>query len=85
MGLRLLQHVRDEAHRFAITFHRQKRSKSSLVSELEQLEGIGTKTVDQLLRKFKSVKKIKGASEEELAAVVGAHKAAIIKSLAPSE
>jgi excinuclease ABC subunit C len=81
MGLRLLQHVRDEAHRFAITFHRQKRSKSSLVSELELLEGIGSKTVDQLLKKFKSVKKIKEASEEELASIIGAHKAAIIKSI----
>ena len=82
MGLRLLQHVRDEAHRFAITFHRQKRSKNSLVSELETLEGIGSKTVDQLLRKFKSVKKIKEASEEDLATIIGPHKAAIIKSLA---
>ncbi len=80
VGLRLLQYVRDEAHRFAITFHRQKRSKRALVGELEQLEGIGSKTVDQLLKKFKSVKKIKEASTEELAAIIGDHKATIIKT-----
>ncbi len=81
VGLRLLQYIRDEAHRFAITFHRQKRSKSSLVSEMEELEGIGSKTVDQLLKKFKSVKKIKEASLEELSAIIGNHKATIIKAL----
>lgn len=80
-GLLLLQQVRDEAHRFAITFHRQKRSKSTFRTELEELEGIGKGTIDKLLREFKSVKKIKEASHEELEKVVGKKKADIIKGI----
>lgn len=78
-GLMLLQQIRDEAHRFAITFHRQKRSKSQLTTELEGLEGIGKKTTERLLQHFKSVKKIKEAPLEEIARIVGNKKAAIIK------
>jgi excinuclease ABC subunit C len=78
-GLMLLQQIRDEAHRFAITFHRQKRSKSMLTTELEGLEGIGKKTTDRLLQHFRSIKKIKEASIEEIAKIVGQKKAEIIK------
>lgn len=80
-GLKLLQFVRDEAHRFAITFHRQKRSKTFLKTEIEELKGVGKATTEKLLQHFKSVKKIKEASLEELEAVVGKSKAAIIKAI----
>ena len=80
-GLKLLQFVRDEAHRFAITFHRQKRSKTFLKTEIEELKGVGKATTEKLLRHFKSLKKIKEASQEELEAVVGKSKAAIIKAI----
>ena len=78
-GLLLLQHIRDEAHRFAITFHRLKRSKGHLKTEIQGLEGIGEKTAMKLLKHFKSVKKIKEASFEEIETVVGTKKAEIIK------
>jgi excinuclease ABC subunit C len=80
-GLMLLQQIRDEAHRFAITFHRQKRSKSQINTALEELGGIGKQTAEKLLKHFKSVKKIKEASEEELEKVVGKKKTEILKSL----
>jgi excinuclease ABC subunit C len=80
-GLMLLQQIRDEAHRFAINFHRQKRSKSQITTSLEELEGIGKHTAEKLLKHFKSVKKIKEASEEELEKLVGRKKTEIIKSL----
>lgn len=80
-GLMLLQQIRDEAHRFAITFHRKKRSKAEIRTELEELKGIGRKTAGILLKHFKSVKKIKEASFEELEQLVGAKKAEIIKSM----
>lgn len=70
-ALMLIQRIRDEAHRFAITFHRQKRSKSTFVTELENIPGIGKKTADKLLAHFKSWKKIQEASAEELTAVAG--------------
>lgn len=78
-GLLLLQQIRDEAHRFAITFHRQKRSKGQLKTEIEGLEGIGEKTAVKLLKHFKSLKKIKEASFEEIEKLVGRAKAEIIK------
>jgi excinuclease ABC subunit C len=78
-GLLLLQQIRDEAHRFAITFHRQKRSKKHFASALEGIEGIGNKTAEKLLKHFKSVKKIKEASLEEIAAVIGQKKAEAMK------
>lgn len=80
-GLKLLQFVRDEAHRFAITFHRQKRSKTFLKTEIEELKGVGKATTEKLLRHFKSIKKVKEASQEELEAVVGKSKAAILKAI----
>jgi len=78
-GLLLLQQIRDEAHRFAITFHRQKRSKGQLKTEFEGLEGIGEKTAVKLLKHFKSIKKIKEAPFEEIEKIVGKSKAEIIK------
>lgn len=83
-GLMLLQQIRDEAHRFAITFHRQKRSKTMLTTELEGLEGIGKKTTDKLLRHFRSIKKIKEAPIEEIAKIVGQKKAEAIKGVTAS-
>lgn len=80
-GLLLLQFVRDEAHRFAITFHRQKRSKATIKTEIEDIKGIGKSTADKLLRHFKSVKKIKEASFEEIASIVGNKKAEIVKGI----
>ncbi|MEN5233906.1 excinuclease ABC subunit UvrC [Sphingobacterium faecium] len=64
--LKIIQHLRDEAHRFGITFHRNQRSRKTFVSELEEIPGIGKTTVEKLLTTFKSVKKIKEAPEEEL-------------------
>ncbi len=69
-SLKIIQHLRDEAHRFGITFHRKKRDKGTLKSELEDIEGIGKTTVEKLLTKFKSVKKIREASDEELSEVL---------------
>ena len=76
--LKIIQRARDEAHRFGITFHRKKRMNSTLQTELEQISGIGEKTILTLLQHFRSVKKIKEASESELAEIVGKHKAKII-------
>ncbi|WP_392419982.1 excinuclease ABC subunit UvrC [Capnocytophaga canis] len=70
-SLKLIQQLRNEAHRFGITFHRQKRSKVAIVSELDNIEGIGDKTKESLLKHFKSVKRIKEASLEDLQAVIG--------------
>lgn len=69
--LKVLQHVRNESHRFGITRHRNRRSNASFHSELEQIPGIGEKTIQELLAKFKSVKRIKEASIEELTTIVG--------------
>lgn len=76
--LKVVQHMRDEAHRFGITFHRDKRSKSQIVSELDSIKGVGPKTAEALLRHFKSVKRIRQASLDEIAAVVGMAKARVI-------
>lgn len=74
----LLTHMQDEVHRFAITFHRDKRSKHALHSELDDIKGIGPKTKDLLLKELKTVKRIKEASIEETAAIIGPSKAKII-------
>ncbi len=76
--LRVIQRLRDEAHRFGITHHRNKRSKSQVRSALDDIKGIGPKTRTLLLKHFKSVKRIKEASEEEISMVVGAAKARVI-------
>ena len=69
--LKIIQYLRNEAHRFGITFHRNKRSKSAIQSELEQIPDVGKQTITNLLRKFKSAKRVKKASFEELKEVVG--------------
>lgn len=74
----ILAQIQDEVHRYAIQFHRDKRSKHALKSELDEIKGIGPKTRDALLKKFHSVKRIRSASLEELTDVVGAAKAKII-------
>ncbi|MBO7267724.1 MAG: excinuclease ABC subunit C, partial [Bacteroidaceae bacterium] len=71
----LLERIQDEVHRFAITFHRDKRSKRQTASALDTIKGIGPKTKDALLAHFKSVKRIKEASIEEIEAIVGKSKA----------
>ena len=76
----LLTRIQDEVHRFAITFHREKRSKHQISSELDSIKGIGTKTKQALLKHFKSVKRIKEAELEALNEVVGKQKASLIKA-----
>ncbi|MFD2573926.1 excinuclease ABC subunit UvrC [Spirosoma soli] len=78
-SLKLIQRIRDEAHRFAITYHRDKRSRNSLISELENVEGIGKKTAAKLLKHFKGVTKIREASFDEVAEVVGKDRASKLK------
>ena len=75
---KVLTQIQDEVHRYAITFHRDKRSKHALHSELDDIKGIGPKAKEVLLSKFKSVKKIKEASLEQLTEVLGPHKAEIL-------
>ncbi|GGG94141.1 UvrABC system protein C [Polaribacter pacificus] len=74
-SLKIIQFLRNEAHRFGITFHRNKRSKSAIQSELEQIPSIGNQTITVLLRKFKSAKRVKSATFEELKAEIGAARA----------
>jgi excinuclease ABC subunit C len=69
--LKVICHLRDEAHRFGITFHRNKRTGAMIHSKLEEIEGIGGKTIEQLFRHFKTLSKIKSATVESLAQVVG--------------
>lgn len=73
--LKVVCHIRDEAHRFGITFHRQKRSKGFIHSELENIEGVGPKTIELLLRHFRTVENPHGPAEE-LSALIGPAKAA---------
>lgn len=74
----ILTQIQDEVHRYAITFHRDKRSKHALHSELNDIKGIGSKTAEALLKTFKSVKNIKGATYEQLATTIGPAKAKIV-------
>lgn len=76
--LKVIIHLRDEAHRFGLTFHRKKRSIAQTKSELDNIKGIGVETKKQLLTHFKSVKRIKEASIEDLEQIVGKHKASIL-------
>src|SRR5690606_9515834 len=73
--LKIIQHLRNEAHRFGINFHRDKRSKGALQTSMESIPGIGEKTMVTLLKEFKSVKRLTAASEEDIAKVVGPSKA----------
>ncbi len=77
-SLKLLQHVRDEAHRFAITFHRQRRSKRTLTSELLEIKGIGKTLAEKLLTYFNSIDEIRSSSVEELEKVIGKAKAELV-------
>ena len=79
-SLQLIRRIRDEVHRFGITFHRQKRSKGTFVNELETIPGIGRQTADLLLKKFRSVNKIRQLTEEEISAVIGAAKAKLVRA-----
>ena len=78
-SLKLLRRIRDEVHRFGITFHRNKRSKGTFKNELESIVGIGDSTINLLLKKFRSVATIKKTSDEEIAALIGSKKAALLK------
>jgi excinuclease ABC subunit C len=73
--LKVMMHIRDEAHRFGITFHRDKRSADLVRSELDNIPGVGPTSIELLLKKFKTVATMRGASAEELAAVVGSKRA----------
>ena len=77
-SLRVVQHLRDEAHRFGITHHRNQRSKGQIVSELDGVKGVGEKTRDALLQHFKSVKRLREASIDSIADIVGPSKASIV-------
>jgi excinuclease ABC, C subunit len=77
-SLKVLMYIRDEAHRFGITFHRNKRSSSFIKSEIKSIPGIGEKSAMELYGKFKTVAKMREASQEDIAQVVGAHRAKII-------
>ena len=79
-SLKLIQRLRNEAHRFAITFHRSKRDAGTLKTELTDIKGLGPKTAEALLAKYKSVKKLKELSQEELAKEIGKAKAAVLYS-----
>ena len=73
--LRVLQNIRNEAHRFGITFHRNKRSKEFIISELGQIPGIGEKTIEVLLRKFKSITRLRGAPQNDIIDEIGVSRA----------
>jgi excinuclease ABC subunit C len=77
-SLKILQHLRDEAHRFAITFHRERRSKRTIKTELTDIKGIGDKVAEKLLKQFNSVEEIKKADFESIKDIVGKAKAEII-------
>ncbi|MFT3681780.1 MAG: excinuclease ABC subunit UvrC [Ferruginibacter sp.] len=78
-SLKLIRRIRDEVHRFGITFHRNQRSKGSFKNELEDIEGIGKSTIDTLLKRFRSVNKVKEQTEEILAEVIGKARAKLLK------
>ena len=77
-SLKLLRRIRDEVHRFGISFHRNQRSKGGLKNELEKIDGISKATIETLLKKFKSVKNIKVQSKESLTAVIGEKKSTLL-------
>jgi excinuclease ABC subunit C len=77
-SLKLIRRIRDEVHRFGITFHRNQRSRGTFVNELEMIKGIGKNTADVLLKKYRSVKKIKELTEKDLEETIGKSKAALV-------
>lgn len=85
-SLRLIRSIRDEVHRFGITFHREKRSKGTFKTELDSIKGVGEATVELLLKEFKSVKNIRAATFEDLVQVIGKSKALVVqKALAEAD
>lgn len=78
-SLKLIRRIRDEVHRFGISFHRKKRSKGTFSNELEKINGIGKQTAELLLKEFKSVKKVKEMPEEELGKIIGPAKAKLVR------
>ena len=76
--LKIIQHLRNEAHRFGITHHRDKRSKSAVSNSLESIPGIGEKTMEKLIKHFKSIKRLKESNSDEIISVIGVAKAKII-------
>jgi len=78
--LRVLQNIRNEAHRFGITFHRNKRSKEFIINKLSQIPGIGDKTIENLMRKFKSIKRLKAVSQSEIIEEIGISRAEKIEN-----
>ena len=79
-SLKVIQHLRNEAHRFAITFHRNLRSENAVGSELTEIRGIGKKSTAELLKKFRSVEKLKQATFREVAAVIGESRARLVRN-----
>jgi excinuclease ABC subunit C len=79
-SLHLIRRIRDEVHRFGITFHRKQRSRGTFTNELEQIEGVGKKTANLLLKRYRSVNKVRQLSEEELTEVVGPARARLIRA-----
>src|SRR5450432_431913 len=79
MSLKLIRKIRDEVHRFGISFHRNKRSRGTFKNELENIRGIGKQTADHLLKTFHSVKKVKAATDEDMTSVIGASKTKLIR------
>jgi excinuclease ABC subunit C len=77
-SLKVIQHMRNEAHRFGITHHRNKRSKNALKSELTEIDGVGPKTFELLMKQFKSMKRLKEASLESIQAVIGDAKGLLV-------
>jgi excinuclease ABC subunit C len=77
-SLKLIRRIRDEVHRFGISFHRNQRSRGTFVNELEMIKGIGKNTADTLLKKYRSVKNIRILSKEQLAETIGNSKAEIV-------
>lgn len=80
LSLKFIRKIRDEVHRFGISFHRNKRSRGTFKNELENIKGIGKQTADQLLKTFRSVSKVKSASDEELIQTVGVSKTKLIRN-----
>jgi excinuclease ABC subunit C len=79
-SLKVIQHLRDEAHRFGITFHRNLRSKSQIKSELDNIKGIGDETKRLLLKEYKSLKRVKLANDAELEKIIGKHKTVLLRN-----
>ncbi len=78
--LKVLMHIRDEAHRFGITFHRNKRSAGQIKSRLEQIPSVGKASVERLIKRFKSIKGIQAASIDDIASVIGRSRAEAVKN-----